>query len=39
VTICHVTGSEQNPAETIIVSESALDAHLAHGDARGPCQG
>ena len=39
VTVCHVTGSAKNPVETITVSESALDAHLAHGDTRGACQG
>lgn len=37
VTICHVTGSETNPNETIRVSESAVASHLAHGDTLGPC--
>lgn len=36
VTICHGTGPQ---AVTITVAESALDAHLAHGDTRGPCDG
>jgi ABC-type sugar transport system substrate-binding protein len=37
VTICHHTGSEQNPFVTITVSRNALPAHLAHGDTLGPC--
>jgi len=37
VTICHHTGSKKNPTVTIVVSQSALDAHLAHGDTIGPC--
>lgn len=31
VTICH-------NGNTITVSENALDAHLGHGDTRGPCE-
>ena len=37
VTICHRTGSKKNPFRTIRVSESAVKAHLRHGDALGPC--
>jgi hypothetical protein len=37
VTICHMTGSESNPSNTISVSNAALPAHLAHGDTLGPC--
>jgi hypothetical protein len=37
VTICHRTGSGKRV--TITISESALPAHLAHGDTVGPCTG
>ena len=37
VTICHLTGSKNNPMVTIKVSSRALPAHLAHGDTLGPC--
>jgi hypothetical protein len=37
VTICHHTGSANHPFVTITISESALKAHLAHGDTIGPC--
>lgn len=35
VTLCH--HPNQPPNETIRVSESAVPAHLAHGDTLGPC--
>lgn len=37
VTICHHAGP--NKTVTITISESALPAHLAHGDTVGPCGG
>jgi len=38
VTICHKTGSRRNPYVTIRVSQSAVRAHLRHGDKLGPCR-
>lgn len=39
ITICHIPpGNPDNP-QTIVISESALEAHLAHGDTIGPCSG
>jgi hypothetical protein len=37
VMICHRTRSKKNPFRTIRVSRNAVKAHLAHGDALGPC--
>ena len=37
VTICHVPPGNPDNAHTITVSANALRAHLAHGDACGPC--
>ena len=39
VTICHRTGSQRNPRQTITVSENAVPAHTRHGDTVGPCSG
>jgi hypothetical protein len=37
VTICHHTHSKKNPWVTITVSQSAVKAHLKHGDTLGAC--
>ena len=37
VTLCHRTKSRKNPYRTIRVAQSAVRAHLRHGDKRGPC--
>lgn len=34
VTVCHVP---PDPDQTLEISESALSAHLGHGDTEGPC--
>lgn len=39
VTICHIPPGNPNNAHTITVGASAVDAHLAHGDYLGPCDG
>lgn len=37
VVICHRTGSLRHPFHAIVVAVPAVRAHLAHGDALGPC--
>jgi len=37
IKICHVPPGNPDNAHTIEVSQSAVDAHLAHGDSLGPC--
>ena len=39
VTICHVPPGNRVNARTLSVSENAVPAHLAHGDACGECAG
>lgn len=38
VPICHVPPGNPENAHTIHVDESAVPAHLRHGDSRGPCE-
>jgi LPXTG-motif cell wall-anchored protein len=37
VVICHIPPGNPDNAHTIVVSENAVPAHLAHGDTLGPC--
>jgi hypothetical protein len=37
VTICHRTGSRRVPFRTITVPQTAVRAHLRHGDTTGSC--
>jgi hypothetical protein len=39
VTICHVPPGNPSNAHTITISQSAIPAHLAHGDRLGSCAG
>lgn len=39
VAICHTPPGNPANKQTLVVSKSALNAHLAHGDTRGPCVG
>lgn len=39
VTICHVPPGNPENAHSITISVNALDAHLAHGDTIGDCDG
>ncbi len=39
VTICHVPPGNPANAHTITIAESAVPAHLAHGDYLGACRG
>ena len=38
VTLCHVPPGDEENAHTITVGESAVRAHLAHGDYLGECE-
>ena len=38
VTICHIPPGNPSNAQTMRVPESAVDAHLGHGDTLGPCE-
>jgi hypothetical protein len=37
ITICHIPPGNPDNAHSITISESAVPAHLAHGDNRGEC--
>jgi hypothetical protein len=37
VALCHKTGSKKHPWQKISVSQSAVKAHLKHGDVEPPC--
>jgi hypothetical protein len=37
VALCHKTGSKKHPYVTIKVAQTAVKAHLRHGDAFGAC--
>lgn len=39
VTICHIPPGNKSAAHTITVDQSAVPAHMAHGDSMGPCPG
>ena len=39
VVICHIPPGNPSNAHTITISQSAVQAHLAHGDSLGPCGG
>ena len=39
VTVCHAPPGNPDNAQTISVAESAVSAHLAHGDTLGECPG
>jgi len=38
LTICHVTPGNPSNKHTLIVDESAVEAHMGHGDAMGACE-
>ncbi|GAB4581342.1 MAG: hypothetical protein Fur0022_40890 [Anaerolineales bacterium] len=38
VIICHIPSGNANNAQTLTVTTSSVDAHLAHGDYLGACQ-
>ncbi len=38
VTICHIPPGNKMNHRTLVISRSALQAHLGHGDAQGSCE-
>lgn len=39
ITICHIPSENPEKKQTITISKSALEAHMAHGDKMGACEG
>lgn len=39
ITICHIPPENLEKKQTITISKSALEAHMAHGDKMGACEG
>jgi len=39
VTVCHIPAGNVANKHTLVISRSALNAHLAHGDVLGACEG
>ena len=39
VAVCHLPGGDETKRHTLMISKSALKAHLAHGDKEGTCEG
>jgi hypothetical protein len=37
ITICHIPSGNADTSNTICIAQSALDAHIAHGDYLGDC--
>ena len=38
VMLCHKSSDKSEKARSITVGAAAVDAHLAHGDTKGPCK-
>lgn len=39
ITICHIAPDNPEKKQTITISKSALEEHMAHGDKTGTCEG
>lgn len=38
VAVCHIPSGDPDNAHTIVIARAAVQAHLNHGDALGPCE-
>ncbi len=38
IKVCHISGEDREKANTLEISENALDSHLGHGDYEGECE-